>query len=179
MAQLSYTITFGFKGRGPGSFPSSRTGPKSFKHGNVSSGSVTGKGMGQTREFVGQAAERSLIRKSQRVVGLARSNIYARTDTSGRLPASIRFSVTQPRANELRSRIGSNLPHALWVEEGTARLGSAAHGLITTGHIYPKTAKVLRFRSWQGGPFIFAWRVSGQLPKNYLIDALEDGFFGP
>lgn len=66
---------------------------------------------------------------------------------TGKLQQSIE-SVTEVRGDNVVSKVGSDLPYAVFVHEGTQ------------GPIVPTTRRVLRFRG-RGGAFVFAPQVRG------------------
>lgn len=69
-------------------------------------------------------------------LNLTAANLSGRT---GVLRNSIE-SRTVVRGEQVISQVGTETPYASYVHEGT------------TGPIYPRTARALRFRHWRGGP---------------------------
>jgi hypothetical protein len=102
-------------------------------------------------------------RQGEKVRNAARRN--APVDT-GRLRGSITSEMRRD-GNRVTVRIGSNLPYAVYTEEGTGIY--AGRGMIR-----PRRAK---FLAWQGrgagGGWIFARAVRGQPGQHWLRRALD------
>jgi hypothetical protein len=104
-----------------------------------------------------------VVQEQAQVILLARSRDYF----TGRLLRSIRVSpVRSNGASELSVQIGSDLPYALWVEEGTGVFGP--HGTPIT----PRTAPVMVFYSRVYGGRVVTRNVIGQVGKHFLRNAL-------
>jgi len=84
----------------------------------------------------------------------------------GRLRASITHRVVETGDNVI-ARTGTNVHYAAYQEFGTG-----VHG-PRKALIYPKNAKVLRWKR-RGGGFVFARYVRGVQPKKYFTRALKD-----
>lgn len=91
----------------------------------------------------------------------------------GTLRASISSTVTV-EPGRVVGRVGSPLPYARYVEEGTGLYGPK-HRLIT-----PVSAKVLRFKGTRGGGagdrpggWVFTPYVRGMRPRPYLVPAVR------
>lgn len=102
-------------------------------------------------------------RASGRTRDRAKVNITraGRVDT-GNLRRSIRATEPRVRGRKVVAQIGSPLKYAWWQHEGTE------------GPIYPRRARVLRFRPKGSRAFIFRPRVSGIEGEPFLTDALDD-----
>lgn len=100
-----------------------------------------------------------LTRRTLRVVNRAKE--LAPVDT-GRLRASIVWTIGTASGGGLVARVGTNVAYARAVHEGTR-----AHVIV------PRRARVLRFPS--GGRVVFARRVHhpGTRPRPFLRDALS------
>lgn len=105
---------------------------------------------------VDAAASRAAARTRDR----AKSNLTAagRIDT-GALRQSIVAERVSNGSNYVTYRVGSPLDYARWQEEGVR------------GPIYPRHARVLRFKPKGSSRFIFRPRVSGFPGAHYLRDA--------
>ena len=84
---------------------------------------------------------------------------------TGSLARSIK--VVKANAKKLLALVGTNLFYAPYQEFGTGIF-------VGKGYIYPKRAKVLRFKT-RGGKWVFARRVKGTPPKKYMTRARQDG----
>ena len=108
-----------------------------------------------------QAAQRAGARvRDKAKLNLTEANLVG----TGLLRNSIE-SETGVRGNGVVSRVGTNVPYAIYVHEGTS------------GPIRPTTARVLRFKG-RGGAFTFAPSVQGTRDtgrfRPFLVDALRD-----
>lgn len=83
---------------------------------------------------------------------------------TGRLRASINFSITGGDAQSLVCRVGTNVEYALWVERGTGVYGP--HGTP----VVPTHASHLVFTV--GGRKVFVQSVKGQEAHPFLVPAL-------
>jgi hypothetical protein len=124
-----------------------------------------------------QAGEADLRERANRVLNAARRN--APVD-EGRLRASIAVTFTKGPAGEPVARIGSNLPYALFVHEGTGIYGPNARP------IRPVNGRFMRWpiknnsgsgnRRYSGGAtagYAYAREVRGVPPRPFLRDALD------
>lgn len=106
----------------------------------------------------------------KRAAGITRDRIKrnitnkGRVDT-GRMRQSVDYKIKSwaPIAGGY-AEVGIYVKYAYWQEVGTAGKG--------TGRIYPRHAKVLKFKS--GGHVVFAKSVRGVKPMNALRDALKE-----
>lgn len=114
------------------------------------------------RSLAVQASEADLKVRANRVLNAARR--AAPVDT-GRLRASIAVSFTKSAQGPV-ARIGSNLPYAVFIHEGTGVYGPRGTPIRPTR---------ARFLSWQprGGQRVYAREVRGVRPRPFLADALE------
>jgi hypothetical protein len=108
-------------------------------------------------------------RRARNVRDRARELAEARSaHSSGALPASIRYTTAELRGTkEVVAQVGSDLEHALWVEEGTGVFGPRGTPIT------PRSAAFLVFESEEFGRRIIASEVQGQPGKHYLRDALS------
>ena len=120
------------------------------------------------------ASATAVHRKGQRVLNLAREKCPVDT---GRTRASLHLEMRLENGLPV-ARVGSNLPHVVFVHEGTGIYAGR-------GYITPRTARVLRWpntggtsrggRRYAGGStesYIYATRVRGQRAQPFLRDAL-------
>ena len=113
-------------------------------------------------------ARMEVERRGKKVLDRARQTCP--TDT-GNLKASLRLEM-QYRATVPIAIVGSNLPYALYVHEGTGIYAGR-------GYIYPKRAKVLAWKARPGSynvrnGMVFAARVRGIRGRPWLKQALFD-----
>lgn len=110
---------------------------------------------------------KNMFLRATRVQTLAKKNLQRHPTRvkTGHLRASIVITPLLIAGGYPAFRVGSGLPYAKWVHDGTGIYGPH-HQLIE-----PKTAKVLR---WRGnmGEFVFAKHVKGIPPNPFLRDAL-------
>lgn len=105
--------------------------------------------------------------------------------STGRLPRSIQYTTAvEIGSDRVLAQVGSNLPHAIWTEQGTGIYGPHHTPIV------PRTHKYMKFRSntiassrsrphrrfslanpTQGRLFLLP-RVKGQPAKHYLRDAM-------
>jgi hypothetical protein len=120
------------------------------------------------------ATAQDLRRRGNRVLNRARQLVPVDT---GALRASLKLEM-RTVGGEPQVRIGSALPYALFVHEGTGVY-------VGRGRIYPKQASVLRwprinrsgrgFRRYQGGKtaaYVYARSIKGMKGTPYLLQAL-------
>jgi hypothetical protein len=109
---------------------------------------------------------KDMLKRAVRVQALAKKNLQRPPQRvkTGQLRASITITPFLVQGYPA-FRVGSALPHARFVHDGTGIYGPH-HQLIE-----PKTAKVL---AWKGnmGEFVFAKHVKGMPPNPFLKDAL-------
>lgn len=123
------------------------------------------------------AAEKDLRVRANRVLNAARRLVPR--DTS-RLGNSLTISYLTGPGGEPVARIGSNLPYAIYVHEGTGLYGPK------NALIRPRTATVLRWpninnsgsgrRRYKGGAtnaFVYSMWSRGMKGTPYLLDALD------
>lgn len=107
-------------------------------------------------------------RRARNVSAKARQLARERSvDTTGALPGSIRYEVRSSFGFSVVARVGSDLKHALWVEQGTGIFGPHHTPII------PTQAKFLRFKPHGSESIILARSVRGQPGKHFLRDALS------
>ncbi len=129
------------------------------------------------RSIAVQAAEDDLRVRANRVLNAARRN--APVD-EGRLRASIAVEFTTDRDGSPVARIGSNLPYAIFVHEGTGIYGPRG------AMIRPRTRQFMRWpvknnsgsgnRRYSGGStssYAYARETRGVRPRPFLRDALD------
>lgn len=115
----------------------------------------------------GGAVRRDVQRRARNVRDEARHLAAERSrESSGALPRSIRYVTREAGGGRVAAQVGSDLPHALWTEEGTGVYGPRRT------RIFPRTAPLLVFES-RSGAVIRALSVAGQPGKHYLRDALK------
>lgn len=113
---------------------------------------------------------KDLLRRGLKVESTAKRNL-TRTPTrvnTGRLRSSI-ITVLYTTNGKLSVRVGTNVFYARWVHDGTG-----VHGPYSQ-YIYPRSKKVLRWRSKQYGDkngYVWARRTVGMKPNHFLKDAL-------
>jgi hypothetical protein len=96
----------------------------------------------------------------------AYARAYAPVD-QGPLRSSITADIQADEGrSEVRGRVESRLPYAIWQEEGTGIYGP--RGVP----IRPKRARFLRFIPKGGNDYVFARQVRGVRPQRYLRRAL-------
>ena len=106
---------------------------------------------------------RYLVRKAYQVQNKARVNCPV---DSGNLRGSITHEIAQDGGG-LSARVGTNVPYAIYVHEGTGIYAGR-------GYITPKKGKFLAWKG--GGGWVFAKRVRGQKANPFLRDALNSVF---
>lgn len=108
----------------------------------------------------GGLADQATMRAAGRARDRAKMNLTraGRIDT-GLLRQSIVAERVRSSNNSVTYRVGSPLDYAIYQEEGVR------------GPIYPRRARVLRFRPKGGGAYIFRPYVSGFPGAHYLRDA--------
>lgn len=119
-----------------------------------------------------EAAQALLLRQDSRVwkamvrVGITVRNYAilelrnAQIGNTGKLAQSIEAK-TEVRGNEIVSRIGTTMPYAIYVHEGTR------------GPIVPSTRKVLRFKG-SGGAYVFRPQVRGTKETGKFVPFLRN-----
>lgn len=85
----------------------------------------------------------------------------ARRVDTGALRNSITSRRIRTRPGGVWYEVGSDLPYAIYQHEGV------------TGPIYPRRAKVLRFKPKGSGAYVYARSVSGFSGVPYLTDAMK------
>lgn len=128
------------------------------------------------RALVREAAEKDLRRRGQRVLNAAKTGCPV---DEGRLKNSLALELVSGPGGVPVARIGTNLPYAIFVHEGTGVY--AGNGPIT-----PKRASVLRWpvknnsgsgrRRYKAGKtagFAFAKSVKGVPARPFLRNALD------
>lgn len=129
------------------------------------------------RSIALQASDADIRVRANRVLNAARRG--APVDT-GALRGSLTVTFNKGPGGETVARIGSNLPYAMWVHEGTGIYGP--RGAMIT----PKRGRFLvwprvnnsgsgnrRYVGGQTGAFIFAKAVRGSPGRPFLLRALE------
>ena len=115
----------------------------------------------------GGAVREDVKRRAANVRDEARRLLAERADEpSGELGRSIRYVTREAAEGSVAAQVGSDLEHAIWVEEGTGVYGPRG------AEITPRSAPLLVFRS-RSGSIIRTPSVRGQRPKRYLRDALR------
>ena len=118
---------------------------------------------GIQRNFAaGEAISGALNKTGIDVQRFARQYSPART---GQLARSI--GLVRATVSKLLAVVGTSLFYAPFQEFGTGIY-------VGKGYIYPKRAKMLRFRT-RGGKWVFARRVRGTPPVKYMQRAKQDG----
>ncbi len=123
----------------------------------------------------GSVVYRSVQRAAARTRDRAKVNLTrtGRIDT-GRLRNSIAYEMMvfqgrtaggQFASNMVSATIGTDVEYARYIHDGTANNG--------TGFIYPRRAKVLRFKPRGAPGFVYARRVRGIKATPFLAEALE------
>lgn len=111
------------------------------------------------------AGEADLRVRGNRVLSGARRR--APVD-KGTLRASITLTFSRGPRGEPVAQIGSNLPYAVWVHEGTGVFGPKGQPIV------PRSAQFLRFVPRGGTRPVFARSVQGMPGRPFLLEALED-----
>ena len=127
-------------------------------------------------QLAAAAAERDLRVRGNRVLNAARRN--APVD-QGRLRASLAMEFTTVNGAPT-VRIGSNLPYAIYVHEGTGLYGPR-HAMITPRRgrfmVWPaKNNSGSGTRRYKGGAtagYVFAKRTRGMRGRPFLVQALD------
>ncbi len=121
---------------------------------------LRGQGLRQNMSIRGAAvanqAKRNLSRPPQRV------------DT-GRLRGSIKWRVITIAGGYPGVRVWTDVHYARYVHDGTGLYGPKGQW------IYPKRARFLRFQPKGSAGYVYARRVRGMRPNNFLADALSAG----
>jgi Bacteriophage HK97-gp10, putative tail-component len=114
----------------------------------------------------GGLAELAVRQAAGRVRDRTKRNITnrGRVDT-GKMRQSVDYHIKTQNAHEVVAEVGIYTAYANWQEQGTAGAGA--------GWIYPRRAKVLRFKGKGAAGYTFAKRVRGVKPMNALKDAIE------
>jgi len=113
---------------------------------------------------------RDLLVRGIRVQSQAKQNLAGITGSgprrihTGRLRSSI--AVRLLSRNGLVVRVGSNVHYALYVHDGTGVHGPKHRP------IRPRTKRYLRFKPYGSTDFVFARKVKGMRPNQYLLRAL-------
>jgi hypothetical protein len=108
-------------------------------------------------------------RRARNVREAAKANVRSMTaHPTGRLASSISFSTVEPRGPDtVAAQVGSDLPYARFVHDGTGVYGP------TGSPIVPTSKPLLVFDSRRASSVIRAYEVLGQKPKPYLERALR------
>lgn len=112
---------------------------------------------------VGNACEKMILRAA--LMAEAKAKEKAPID-KGILRGSITHSIDK-RGNEIIGRVGTNLDYAVHQEYGTGLYGRRRD------YIYPRRAKILRFKVKSGG-IVFARRVRGTQGKFFIKKGLQE-----
>lgn len=106
--------------------------------------------------------DRAMLRAGGRVRDAARAALTTagRIDT-GRLRNDIRVSTVRRSGRNLEVSVGTDLDYGIYQHEGV------------DGPVYPRRAKVLRFKPKGSSTFVFAQRVRGFEGVPYLTIGLE------
>jgi hypothetical protein len=123
------------------------------------------------RQAVGQVVakygEPALARAAQTTANRARARITGagRVDR-GTMRARTAAGPVRRTGQSVTVEVRTAVPYAVWQHEGTG-----VHA--GRGRIYPRRAKMLRFRPKGSGTFVFARSVAGVKGVPYLKDALN------
>lgn len=116
------------------------------------------------RSLAIQGSEDELRVRANRVLSRARS--LAPVD-KGTLRASLAVTFARSPAGEPVARIGSNLPYAIWVEQGTGIYGPSG------SPITPRNGRYLVFTPRGATKPVFARSVRGRRATPFLTPALD------
>lgn len=111
-----------------------------------------------------QASADDLRVRANRVLNAARRG--APVDT-GRLRSSLTIQFVKGPGGMPIARIGSNLPYAIWQEQGTGIYGPRGTPIV------PKHAKFLVFTPRVAKGPVFARSVRGSKARHFLLHALD------
>lgn len=129
------------------------------------------------RSLAVQASEADLNVRANRVLNAARRG--APVDT-GQLRASLTITFSHAPSGEPVAQIGSNLPYAIFVIQGTGIYGPK-HAPIRPKHgkfmVWPAVnnsgSGARRYSGGNTAAYIFARQTRGMRPRPFLIEALD------